>query len=182
MINRLTQKVATTLLVAGICLLPSQNWAVTETDECSQEILLSYFPAVFVKETLKKHNVPQDKWDSINKNLASRDKEIIKIVESKAAKMDPNPLKDPQHRQEAVKLFRETLAENFTAAMNANGIKDNNQIQAMLDDIQQQKAKRFTRCMEQKKQEFNRQPPQQSRVNDQDDQDNTDDDDDSEDD
>lgn len=167
MINRLILKVSTALLVAGTCLLPVHNWATIDQDECSQEILLSYFPIVFVKETLKKYNIPQERWDSISKNLIARDKEIIKIVESKAAKMDPNPLKDPQHRQEAVKLFRETLADNFTAVMNANGIQDNRQIQAMLDDIQQQKAKRFTRCMEQQKQEYNRQAPQQSRVNNQ---------------
>lgn len=120
-----------------------------QEDECSQEILLSYFPEVFVKETLTKNNIPREKWDAINRDLASRDKEIIKIVESKAAKMNPNPLKDPQQRQMAVKLFRDTLVENFSAVMKSNGINDDKQIQVMLEDIQQQKAKRFARCMQQ---------------------------------
>lgn len=125
-----------------------------QDDECSQEILLSYYPAVFVKETLKKFNVPEDKWEAINKELGTRDKEIIKIVESKAAKVNPNPLKDPQQRQAAVKLFRETLVDNFGAVMKAHGVTDDKQIQEMLDDVQQQKARRFAHCMQQQKQKM----------------------------
>jgi ribosomal protein L12E/L44/L45/RPP1/RPP2 len=149
-VKRVTKKIATAFLAAGICLLPVYSTAATETDECSQEVLLSYFPAVFVKETLRRFNVPEAKWDSINKDLASRDKEIIKIVEDKAANMEPNPLKDPRHRQEGVKLFRDTLYENFSEVMKANGINDENQIHEMLEDIRQQRAKRFARCMEKK--------------------------------
>ncbi len=139
----------------GAVLLPCSANAAEGTvtspkinDECSQEILLSYFPGVFVSETLKKFNVPQDQWDAIKKELLARDKEIIKQVEAKASKMNPNPLKDPEQRQAAVKLFRETLFDNFGAVAKAHGIKDDKQIQAMLDDIQQQKAKRFAHCME----------------------------------
>lgn len=117
-------------------------------DECSQEILLSYFPGVFVAETLNRFNIPKDQVDAIKRELLARDKEIIKQVEAKASKMSPNPLKDPEQRQVAVKLFRETLFENFSVVMKAHGVKDDKQIQAMLDDIQQQKAKRFARCME----------------------------------
>jgi len=122
--------------------------APVQDEDCSQEILLSYFPAIFVKETMNRFNVPKEKWDAINRDLAVRDKEIIKIVESKASKMNPNPLKDPQQRQTAVKLFRETLVENFSAVMKENGISDDKQIQSMLEDIQQQKAKRFALCMQ----------------------------------
>lgn len=139
-----------TLIAIGVSTLPSHIIAATpvEDEDCSQEILLSYFPGVFVDETLTRFNVPKNQTDAIKKELAARDKEIIKQVEAKAAKMDPNPLKDPQQRQAAVKLFRETLLENFSAVMKAHDIKDDKQIQAMLDDIQQQKAKRFARCME----------------------------------
>lgn len=147
----MTKKLASAFLAAGICFYPAYTTAVTDTDECSQEVLLSYFPEVFVKETLKRFNVPKDKWDSINQDLATRDKQIIKIVESKAEKMNPNPLKDPRHRQEGVKLFRDTLYENFSAVMHANGIKDEKQINEMLEDIRQQRAQRFARCMEKKK-------------------------------
>jgi hypothetical protein len=118
------------------------------SDECSRELLISYFPKVFVTETLKKYNVPQDKWDAIANDLAEKDKQVIKTVEEKASKMNPNPLKDPQQRQAAVKLFRETLTDLFSSTLNANGITDNKQISDMLNDIQQQKAKRFAMCMQ----------------------------------
>jgi hypothetical protein len=117
-------------------------------DECSKELLISYFPKVFVLETLKKYNVPQDKWEAIASELAQKDKQVIKTVEEKAAKLDPNPLKDPQQRQAAVRLFRETLTDLFALTMKAHGIKDGKQITDMLNDIQQQKAKRFAMCMQ----------------------------------
>jgi hypothetical protein len=122
--------------------------AETAIEECSKELLLAYFPESFVNETLKKFNVPQDKWASITKELNEKDKEVVKIVEDKAAKMDPNPLRDPQHRQDAVKIFRETLFEVFSSVLKKNGVEDDKQIQSMLDDIQQQKARRFAQCME----------------------------------
>jgi hypothetical protein len=117
-------------------------------EDCSRELLISYFPKVFVEETLKKFNVPQDKWSAIVEDLAVKDKQVIKTVEDKAAKMNPNPLKDPQQRQQAVKLFRETLTELFTSTLKANGVTDEKQIGDMLNDIQQQKAKRFASCMQ----------------------------------
>lgn len=118
------------------------------SDECSRELLISYFPKVFVEETLKKYNVPQDKWDAITSDLAQKDKQVIKTVEDKASKLNPNPLKDPQQRQAAVKLFRETLTDLFASTLKANGISDEKQIGDMLNDIQQQKAKRFAMCMQ----------------------------------
>lgn len=135
----------------GLCCSPLHVAAVEPQDneECAQEILLAYFPSIFVKETLSKFKVPQEQWEAINRELSIRDKEIIKKVEAKAAKMNSNPLKDPQQRQAAVKIFRETLFENFAEVLKSNGVKDENQIQMMLDDIQQQKAKRFARCMQQ---------------------------------
>lgn len=119
-------------------------------DECSRELLLTYFPEPFVRETLKTFNVPEEKWGDIQKALASKDKDIIQIVEKKAAEMEPNPLKDDnsQSRQAAIKLFRTTLFQLFAEVMQANGITDEKQIQAMLDSIQLQKAQRFAKCMQ----------------------------------
>lgn len=117
-------------------------------DECSRELLISYFPKVFVTETLKKYNVPQNKWDAITSDLEQKDKQVIKTVEEKASKLNPNPLKDPQQRQAAVKLFRETLTDLFASTMKANGITDDSKISEMLNDVQQQKAKRFAMCMQ----------------------------------
>lgn len=125
--------------------VPVEKGAV---NECSRELLLTYFPDPFVKETLKTFNVPEDKWEKIQKALASKDKEVIQLVEKKAADMDPNPLKDPGSRQAAVKLFRTTLFQLFSDVMQENGITDEKQVQAMLDSIQLQKAQRFAKCIQ----------------------------------
>lgn len=146
--------VATGMLTGSVFAAEATKQPTLTEEDCSQEILLSYFPSIFVKETLKKFKVPENQWDAINKELNARDKEIIKIVESKAAKINPNPLKDPQQRQAAVKLFRETLMDNFASVLKAHGVSDDKQIQAMLDDIQQQKAKRFASCMQQQHQKM----------------------------
>lgn len=148
------KKQATALLLGlGLCIIPVSSHAVVaqNTDDCSKEILLSYFPAPYVKETLKKFNIPQNKWDSIVTALSITDKTIISDVENKANKIRPNMMKDPQQRQAVVKLFRETLLKAFGDAMKSNGITDEKNFQAMLDDIQQQKAKAFARCMEKHK-------------------------------
>ncbi len=117
-------------------------------DECSKELLLSYFPEQFVNESLKKYNVPQDQRAAINKELASKNDTVIKSVEEKASKMDPNPLKDPSQRQAAVKIFRETLLEIFSGVMKSHGVNDDQKISQILDDVQHQKAVRFAQCME----------------------------------
>jgi len=147
-----TLKTLMGLALAGSAFVsPVQVAAANPVEECSKELLLSYFPETFVRESLKKYDVPKDKWDSIVKELNEKDKDIVKIVEEKASKLNPNPLKDPQQRQAAVKIFRETLTDSFATTLKKNGVTDENQIQQMLDDVQQQKAKRFAQCMEQQR-------------------------------
>lgn len=140
-----------TLFVFGTLLFSAT--ALSETpkeDECSNEILLSYFPSVFVENTLEQYKIPKDQREAIKKELAARDGDhILAIVEAKGAKLNPNPLLDPQLRQATMKIWRETLLENFSAVMKAHGTTDDKKILAMLDDVQQQKAKRFARCMSQ---------------------------------
>jgi hypothetical protein len=136
------------LLATGALTTISAETSVQPANECSKELLIAYFPESFVTEALKKFNVPQDKWAAISSALTSKEGTVIKTVEEKAEKLPTNPLKDPKQRQEAVKIFRETLLQIFTEVLNQNGITDAQQIQAMLDDIQQQKAKRFAQCME----------------------------------
>lgn len=149
--NFLKLNIAGALLGIGAVIMPIGSVHAAVSDECSKDLLLAYFPEIFVNETLKKYNIPQDQWASINKELAARDQDVVKIVEEKAAKLTPNPLKDPQQRQTAVKIFRETLLQVFTDVISQHGVKDEKQIHAMLDDIQQQKAKRFAQCMEKQK-------------------------------
>lgn len=142
----------------GILLSPGVSAAAdtpstTAPDACSKELLISYFPQIFVTETLKKFDIPKDKWEPIITGLANKDGEVLRAVEEKASRMDPNPFKDrsAQQRQIAVKIFRDTLYDKFNEVLKANGVTNEKQVQAMLDDIALQKAKNFAACIEKQK-------------------------------
>lgn len=124
--------------------------AVT-VEECSKELLLSFFPETFVVEVLQKYQISKEKWEPIVKGLKEKNDDVIKLVDEQASKMDPNPLKDPSQKQVAVKIFRESLYQVFSGVLKANGITDDQKIQSMLGEIQQLKTKRFAQCMESNK-------------------------------
>lgn len=116
-------------------------------EECSKELLLAFFPETFLNETLKKFNVPESEWPAINQELAAKDREVATLVEQKAAAMNPNPFKDPRERMRAIQILKDTLFEVFSSVLNQHGVTDSDQIQQMLDEIQQLRAKRFAECM-----------------------------------
>jgi hypothetical protein len=136
-----------------ICLLACAVMPLWGNRDYSKELIMAYFPEPFVNETLPKYNVPKEEWEAINKELAAKERELIPIVEEKAAKISPTLLVDAKQKQAAVKLFRETLLQLFSEVMMAHGITDNAKIQEMLDSIQQLKAERFLHCMQNKKNE-----------------------------
>jgi len=131
----------------GVAALFTASSALS-VDECLEELMISYYPEHFVAETLEKFQIPQAQRSAIIRELAEKDQEVVATVEERAAKMTPNPLRDPAHRQEAVKIFRDTLYGLFANVMENHGINDKEQIHAMLDDVQQQKAKEFAACMD----------------------------------
>lgn len=133
----------------ALCLLPVTG-AYSEKDY-SKDLLLAYFPESIVNETLPRYDVPKEELEGINKELASKDNEVIRMVEEKASKLTPNPLLDPEQRQVAAKLFRETLFEIFSDVMSAHGVTDSDKVQEMLNNIQQLKADRFAQVMQSKK-------------------------------
>lgn len=61
--------------------------------------------------------------------------------------MNPNPLKDPSEHQNIPKLIRAVVLETFTNVLKENGVEDTAQFQAMLDDIQQERVKKFAKCL-----------------------------------
>lgn len=152
----------TKLLIAfgagAVALLTPMNSSAATNEECSEDILMSYYPEEFVTQTLEKFQVPQAQRMAIIKALAAKDHEVVPTVEDRAAKMTPNPLRDPKYRQEAVKIFRDTLYELFANVMQAHGVNNREQIQAMLDDVQQQKAERFAACLNQESSSGSRDP------------------------
>ncbi|MFN4173564.1 MAG: hypothetical protein ACK4HV_00465 [Parachlamydiaceae bacterium] len=132
--------------LVGLSLSASPLRADAQLDECTKELVSVLFPSQFVLETLKKYNVPESERDAIVNELNDKNKEVITLVEEKASKIDPNPLKDPSQRLQAVKIFRETLYEVFAGVLKKHNITDDNQIQQMLKDVNDQKTTRFTQC------------------------------------
>src|SRR5687768_14205855 len=107
-IKLLKHSIVSIVVGFGALLNPCLSIAHNGIDECAKELLLSYFPEPIVIETLKRFKVPENKWSGITKSLANKDRDVVKLVEQKASAMTPNPLKDAQQRQAAVKLFRDT--------------------------------------------------------------------------
>ena len=116
-------------------------------EECSEAVITSFFPPVFVEKTLENFEVPEKYRADIIRELGKKDSQVIPAVEERASAMDPNPLIDPTHRQEAVTLFRKTLLDVFIGVMRDYDVTDPEKAQAMLDDIQKQKLERFRHCV-----------------------------------
>lgn len=137
-------------LLTGVALslIVSTSLSAAMVDECSKELLLAYFPEPFLVQVLKDNDVPESEWAAINQALMSKDRQVVSMVEEKAAAMDPNPLTDAKYRPQAVQLFRETLFEIFAEVMRNHGVTEDAEIQSMLDQIQYLKAERFPKCME----------------------------------
>lgn len=129
--------------------LEAANEAALKADAtvCSKQNLMTFFPEPVVKAVLNKRQLPQDEVDAIAKELSQKDQEIVKIVETKASSMEPNPFKDPSQRDAAHQVFKEALFEVFANTMKAHGIKDENQIEAILEEIRATKGKLFVECI-----------------------------------
>ncbi len=143
-----------TLLTIGFAFIgfsTETSLQAAPSEECSKELLLSFFPEAFVIEVLQKYQIPKEKWEPIVKGLQEKNDDVIKLVDEQASKMDPNPLRDSSQKQVAVKIFRETLFQVFSGVLKANGITDDQKIQSMLGEVQQLKTKRFAQCMETQK-------------------------------
>lgn len=136
------------LFFAFSILAAFQVFAQEEVDVCTHKMLLSHFPQPFVENTLKKFDVPQDKWNAILENLAEKDQEVVSAVEAEAAKQDPNPLRDPRYRQKAIRIFRSVVERLFVEAMQEGGVTDSGKIRLMLTDVLEQKAEQYSICVD----------------------------------
>lgn len=115
--------------------------------DTSMELFIAFFPRPFVADTLEKFNVPSEKRAAIQEQLTHHELDIISIVEAKAAKMNPNPLNQPDQQEQVIQLFDDAVSQVFTQVLEKNGVSDQEKIMEMLEDIHRQKAERFRRCM-----------------------------------
>ena len=82
----LTKLILSVVLGLSAFALPHNVVAAEQQDECSKEILLAYFPSVFVNETLDRFKVPKDQWDAINKELVAKLSSTLKDKNATLAK------------------------------------------------------------------------------------------------
>ena len=115
--------------------------------KCTKEELMAFFPQQVVESVLIKAKLPAAQAAEIAQELSQKDRELAKIVEDKAAKLDPNPFKDLSQRELAIKIYRETLYEVFAKVLKAHGVKSDDQIQSLLEEMQAAKSKLFIECI-----------------------------------
>lgn len=139
--------------LALVCIAPSSLLLSADTKptldrekDCGDEVLRSFFPKEFVDQVLQKHNVPKDKWDAIDKDLAQADKEVFKSIEAKNKELASDLRQDADARRQFIDYFRTTLTKSFGDVLKKYGITDENQIEEMLEEIQQLKLDRFEAC------------------------------------
>ncbi len=116
--------------------------------ECSEELLLPYFPEIFARTALENHKVAQEKITAILADLKAADALMNSKIEESAKKMKPNPFEAPINQQAAAQVFFDAMAEVFASIMQKNGIQDEEMIFSILEEIQMEKAKRFAECFE----------------------------------
>jgi hypothetical protein len=119
-----------------------------DTSLCTKEVLMTFFPQPVVKAILIRHGISESEANKIAKELSSKDPQVIKLVESKASAMDPNPLNDVNQRDTAVRIFSDTLYEVFSNVLKAHNVEaSDNDIQTILDDTKEVKGKLFVECI-----------------------------------
>ena len=131
------------------CLLAVEERAppVQEIMICNKQELGRFFPKRVLKAVLIKDQVPQDQAETIADNLSTKDDVLMRTIREKASRMDPNPFQDLNHRDVAIKLYRESIYQEFAKVLKAHGIQDEDKIQLMLDDLQRAKSKLFLDCI-----------------------------------
>lgn len=115
--------------------------------KCTKEELMTFFPQPVVQSVLIQANIPQEEATEIAKELSYKNTDLVKQVEEKASKLNPNPFKDLSQRDLAIRIYRETLYEVFAKVLKAHGVTNEDQIQTLLDEMQVAKSKLFIDCI-----------------------------------
>jgi hypothetical protein len=140
-----------TIAISTLCLATLQaettEVVLSNSMKCTKEELMTIFPKQIVQSILIQAHLPKDKAESIAEALSQKDQEFTKIVEEKAAKVQPNPFQDLSQRDLAIRIYRETLYEVFSKVLKAHGVTNDDQIHTLLDQMQNEKSKRFIECI-----------------------------------
>lgn len=130
-------------LAIGLFMSPLSICAQQSPQDCSKEVLFSFFPRSIVRQVLQNNQIPQDRWEGILNGLSEQDKDLINRVESKASQLSPEMQND---RKQKIQLLRDIMLQSFTDVMKDNGITDQKLIVKLLNEIQETRAKLFEAC------------------------------------
>jgi hypothetical protein len=144
-----------TYLLMNACLTCLYSEDVISAKNCTKEVLMTFFPQPLTKDILVRHGIAAETAEKISKELAEKDQDIVKLVDKKASAMNPNPFREQNQREEAIKIFKETLYEIFASVLKKHNITDETQIQSLLNELREAKGKLFIECMHQNTQKSN---------------------------
>lgn len=114
---------------------------------CTKEELMAFFPRQIVESVLIEAKVSKEESAAIATELAKKDQQMAKIVEEKGQKVDAYSVQKNDRRELALKTYREALHEVFSEVLKSHGIKEESQIQSLLDKIQGDKNRLFIECV-----------------------------------
>ena len=114
---------------------------------CLKELQQNFFDEKLVRQTLALYRMPQGMWKNIIEDLKRNQKAVEKIMQTKAIKMRPNPLRPPFNPEQTEALLKETLYEVFYKTIDFYKITDSDTIRAMFNHIIQQENIYIKNCL-----------------------------------
>ena len=120
--------------------------------EQERQLLLSYYPRLFVEEVLQSHAIDEKMMVLIVDELQTQDERILSTVEEKLQKLhdasqgNGSPLF--ALREEEVAAMYDALQEVFTTTLAKHDIADRALSAQMFDEIQNKKASLFAKAIQ----------------------------------
>lgn len=118
----------------------------TESVKCSREELINFFPQRLVEYVLINAQISEEDALKIAKELSIKDKELAELAEQKALQTNFRVSKSNQ-KEETTTVYNQIIKDTFTKVLNSYGIKDQNLIQKMFDEIRSERSKHFVQCL-----------------------------------
>lgn len=143
-------------LAVGLFIAASLTAAINPEKDCSDDILMLFFPKIFVEEVLKDHQIDKQKIEAIAKELSTIDPAVIKLIEERAKTMKPNPLEDMEAREARDELFSNALLKVFGDVLSRYDIKDRDVQIKMIEEIQNKRLSRWKECIDSQPKEAQR--------------------------
>lgn len=114
---------------------------------CYHQIAQHFFSEDVVSQALSLYQVPASIWDSILKDLRDNESAVESIMETRARKMRPNPLRAPFDPDKVYLLLESVLFDIFFKTINYYNVIDPNSIRAMFNYVMQRESSYIKDCL-----------------------------------